>query len=70
MILFELNVSSIIDRFIQQAIRDGSKVIFTTSPRMLQESLRAAVEYPDITVKKPICWQCLYGSGASTMSRY
>ena len=39
-----------LEQVIQQAIRDGSKVIFTTSPRMLQESLRAAVEYPDITV--------------------
>lgn len=33
---------------IEQAIREGSDVIFTTSPRMLAGSLRSAVEHPDV----------------------
>ncbi|MCH5303466.1 MAG: BMP family ABC transporter substrate-binding protein [Ruminococcus sp.] len=35
---------------IEQAIDDGSKIIFTTTPRLLQASLRAAVEHPDIVI--------------------
>ena len=35
---------------IEEAITDGAKVVFTTSPRMLQASLRAAVEHPDIVI--------------------
>ncbi len=35
---------------IEQAISDGSKVIFTTTPRLLQVSLRAAVEHPEIVI--------------------
>lgn len=35
---------------IQQAIADGNTVIFTTSPRLLPASLRAAVEYPKVTI--------------------
>lgn len=35
---------------IKQAVQNGNKVIFTTSPRMLQNSLRAAVEYPNVTI--------------------
>ncbi len=35
---------------IRQAIRDGNTVIFTTSPRLLPASLRAAVEYPKVTI--------------------
>ncbi len=35
---------------LERAIEDGNKVLFTTSPRMLQASLRAAVSYPDIVV--------------------
>lgn len=35
---------------LEQAIGDGCKLIFTTSPRMLQASLRAAVEHPDVVV--------------------
>ena len=35
---------------IEQAIDDGCKVIFTTSPRFIQASLRAAVEHPDIVI--------------------
>ena len=35
---------------IEQAIKDGAKVVFTTSPRLLQASLRAAVEHPDIII--------------------
>ncbi len=35
---------------IEQAIEDGSKIIFTTSPRLLQASLRAAVEHPDTVI--------------------
>ena len=35
---------------IQQAIADGNTIIFTTSPRLLPASLRAAVEYPKVTI--------------------
>ena len=35
---------------LEQAVKDGSGLIFTTSPRMLQASLRTAVEHPDIVV--------------------
>ena len=35
---------------IQQAIADGNTVLFTTSPRLLPASLRAAVEQPRVTI--------------------
>lgn len=35
---------------IEQAVEDKSKIIFTTTPRLLQASLRAAVEHPDIVI--------------------
>ncbi len=35
---------------IQQAIRDGNTVLFTTSPRLLPAALKAAVENPQVTV--------------------
>ena len=35
---------------LEKSISDGCKLIFTTSPRMLQASLRAAVENPDIII--------------------
>ncbi len=35
---------------IEQAVADGCSVIFTTSPRLLPASLRAAVDHPKITV--------------------
>ena len=35
---------------IEQAVKDGNKLIFTTSPRMLQASLRVAVEHPDVVI--------------------
>ena len=35
---------------IEQAIADGNTVVFTTSPRLLNASLRAAVEHPKVTV--------------------
>ena len=35
---------------LEQAIADGNKLIFTVSPRMLQDSLRIAVKYPDTVV--------------------
>ena len=35
---------------IKEAIADGAKLIFTTSPRLLQASLRAAVDHPDIVI--------------------
>ena len=38
------------DEVIKQAIDDGAKIIFTTSPRLTQASLRAAVDNPDIIV--------------------
>ncbi|MBQ6153606.1 MAG: BMP family ABC transporter substrate-binding protein [Ruminococcus sp.] len=37
-------------KVIEQAIEEGAKVVFTTSPRLLQASLRAAVEHPDIII--------------------
>ena len=38
------------NKVIEQAIEDGAKLVFTTSPRLLQASLRAAVEHPDILI--------------------
>jgi basic membrane lipoprotein Med (substrate-binding protein (PBP1-ABC) superfamily) len=35
---------------IEQAIADGNTTIFTTSPRLLPDSLRAAVDHPKITI--------------------
>ncbi len=35
---------------IEQAIKDGCKLIFTTTPRLLQASLRAAVENPEVVI--------------------
>lgn len=35
---------------IEQAISEGCTVIFTTSPRLLPASLRAAVEHPEVTI--------------------
>lgn len=39
-----------LDAVIAQAVGDGNKLIFTTSPRMLRQSLRAAIEHPGVTV--------------------
>lgn len=35
---------------IEQAISDGNRLIFTTSPRLLQASLRAAIEHPEVVI--------------------
>ena len=35
---------------IERAIGEGNRVLFTTSPRLLDASLRAAVEHPEVTV--------------------
>lgn len=35
---------------IERAIQDGNKIIFTTSPRLLPASLRAAVNHPETTI--------------------
>ncbi|MBQ3329882.1 MAG: BMP family ABC transporter substrate-binding protein [Ruminococcus sp.] len=35
---------------IVKAIEDGCKVIFTTSPRLVQASVKAAVEHPDVLI--------------------
>ena len=37
-------------KVIEQAVADGNKLIFTTSPRMLQASLRVAVEHPEVVI--------------------
>lgn len=37
-------------KVIKQAIDDGCTVIFTTSPRLVQASLRAAVEHPEVII--------------------
>ncbi len=35
---------------IEKAIEEGAKIVFTTSPRLTQASLRAAVDHPDIII--------------------
>ncbi len=35
---------------IERAIADGNRLIFTTTPRLVQASLRAAVEHPDTVI--------------------
>ncbi len=35
---------------IEDAIRDGNTILFTTSPRLLPASLRAAVEHPEVSI--------------------
>ena len=35
---------------IEEAISDGNNVIFTTSPRLLPASLKAAVDHPEVTI--------------------
>ena len=35
---------------LEQAIADGNTLLFTTSPRLLQASLRAAVEHPEVVI--------------------
>ena len=37
-------------KVIEQAIEEGCKLIFTTTPRLMPASLRAAVEHPDIVI--------------------
>ena len=37
-------------KVIELAIEDGAELIFTTSPRLAQASLRAAVEHPEISI--------------------
>lgn len=38
------------NRVVEQAIADGNRVLFTTSPRLLPVSLQAAIEHPEITI--------------------
>jgi len=38
------------DSIIEQAVAEGNSVIFTTSPRLLTASLRAAIKHPTVTV--------------------
>lgn len=38
------------DSVIDRAIADGNTVVFTTSPRLMNASLRAAIEHPEVTV--------------------
>ena len=35
---------------IEKAVKDGNDIIFTTTPRLLQASLRAAVEHPEVII--------------------
>jgi len=35
---------------IEKAIKNGAEVVFTTSPRLINASLRAAVEHPQVTI--------------------
>lgn len=35
---------------LEQAIADGNTLLFTTSPRLMQASLRAAVEHPEVVI--------------------
>ncbi len=43
-------ITNDLDSMIKQVISDGNKLIFTTSPRMLSASLRAAIDHPELTV--------------------
>ena len=38
------------DEVLEQVIAQGNTVVFTTSPRLLDASLRAAVEHPEVTI--------------------
>lgn len=38
------------DSVIEQAVEDGNELIFTTSPRLLDSSLRAAIENPNVVI--------------------
>lgn len=38
------------DAVLEQAIRDGNTVIFTTTPRLLPASVRAAINHPEVTI--------------------
>lgn len=38
------------DEIIEEAISQGCTILFTTSPRLLPASLRAAVEHPNVTI--------------------
>ncbi len=38
------------DAVLEQAIREGNTILFTTSPRLLAASLRAAVAHPEVTI--------------------
>ncbi len=35
---------------IEQAVNEGCRMLFTTSPRLMQASLRAAVEHPEVVI--------------------
>ena len=37
-------------QIIEEAIGDGNSVVFSTSPRLLPDSLKAAIEHPDVTI--------------------
>lgn len=39
-----------IEKTLKRAISDGNKIIFTISPRMLNASLRAAIDHPEIAI--------------------
>lgn len=38
------------ESLIEEAIRDGASILFTTSPRLLPASLRAAAGHPEVTI--------------------
>ncbi len=37
-------------RIIEQAIENGSKIVFTTTPRLLHASLKAAIDHPNVKI--------------------
>lgn len=38
------------EAMIERAVQDGNRILFTTSPRLLPASLRAAVNHPEVTI--------------------
>ena len=57
----ENNVREMIDK----AVKDGCGIIFTVSPSMMNEAVKAAVQYPNVKILN-----CSFGSPAATVRCY
>ena len=55
------NVSETIDK----AVQDGCEIVFTVSPEMMSDSIKAAVQYPNVKILN-----CSFGNTASTVRCY